>query len=71
MATADQPLILSTNRTVRKRGTYGQTVSITLEGEGWFEVRGTRKSMVVRRLSGGRYWIRTSDFHRVKMALYR
>jgi hypothetical protein len=20
---------------------------------------------------GGRYWIRTSDFHRVKMALYR
>jgi hypothetical protein len=22
-------------------------------------------------LDGGRYWIRTSDFHRVKMALYR
>jgi hypothetical protein len=24
-----------------------------------------------KRRSGGRYWIRTSDFHRVKMALYR
>ena len=25
----------------------------------------------VSRYVGGRYWIRTSDFHRVKMALYR